>query len=102
MALLEIKHLIRSPKREVGTGPHFHPSEEEITEAKAAISGANNLFKVVDAASLAYAERKSLTSFTVGSSGFLLPPEMSNTVLSCLTDVTDVGPTCSQAAKFPR
>lgn len=90
IALLQVRHLVRSPKREVGVGLVFQPSEDVITEAKAAISGAKNMFRVVDQASLDYNERKSLTSFTLGSSGFILPPEMSNTVLSCLTDVSDV------------
>ena len=90
IALLEVKHLLRSPKREIGTGPLFRPSEDEIAEATHAINGAKNLFRVVDQASLTYDEKKSLTSFTLGSSGFILPPEMSSTVLSCLTEVSDV------------
>jgi HK97 family phage major capsid protein len=48
------------------------------------------LFKTTDISSLPFDQRKALTSFNVGASGFILPPEMSGRILSCLEDVTDV------------
>ena len=74
IALLEIKHLLRSPKREIGTGPLFRPSEDEIAEATHAINGAKNLFRVVDQASLTYDEKKSLTSSELLSDLLKLSP----------------------------
>ena len=35
-------------------------------------------------------EKKSLSAFSFGNNGFLLAPEMSNQVLSCIVDPTDV------------
>src|SRR6516165_5011984 len=49
-----------------------------------------NLFRHGDMSRLEVTEKKSLTSFSFGSSGFIMPPEMSSTVLSCLVDPTDV------------
>ena len=49
IALLEQRHLIQTPKREIGLTPPFRPSEAEITEAKTAISATKNLFKLTDA-----------------------------------------------------
>jgi len=49
-----------------------------------------NLFRHGDAARLDAIERKSLSSFNFGSNQFLLAPEMSSRVLSCLENQTDV------------
>ena len=56
IALLQVRHLVRSPKREVGVGLVFQPSEDVITEAKAAISGA----KICSASSI----RRALTTMS--------------------------------------
>jgi len=42
-------------------------------------------------------ERKSLTSFNFGNSGWILPPQMANNVLSCLVDQTNVASLMGQA-----
>ena len=48
------------------------------------------MMRTSDLNSIDYLERKALTSFSLGSSGFFLPPELSSEVLSCLEDQTDV------------
>jgi hypothetical protein len=49
-----------------------------------------NLIRYGDLARLDQLERKSLTSFSFGANSFILAPEMSSTVLSCLFDDTDL------------
>jgi len=88
VGLLELKHLLRVPKRDVEHP--FTPTEEQIAEAVTAIKAVRGLLKTTDISSLPEDQRKALTSFNLGSSGFILPPEMSGRVLSCLEDITDV------------
>jgi HK97 family phage major capsid protein len=63
--------------------------------------------KVTSIEQLPVDQRKSLSSFSLGSSGFFLPPEMSTTVLSCLEDTSDVTglvsntPISGPSIKFP-
>ncbi len=53
----------------------------------------HNRFRHRDPARLEPPERKSLTSFSFGANAWILAPEMSNQVLSCLVDPTNlVGP----------
>jgi HK97 family phage major capsid protein len=88
-ALLELKHVIRQPKHDPGGAP-FVADEPAIEEAMLAVKGMRHLLQTTDINSLPHDERKALTSFSVGASGFILPPEMSSQVLSCLEDKTDV------------
>src|SRR5215831_21025870 len=39
---------------------------------------------------LRFDERKALSAFSFGSQGFILAPEMSNEILSCLTEITTI------------
>jgi HK97 family phage major capsid protein len=80
---------LRVPKRDPGGSP-LVIDEATIEEAMLAVRGARALMKTTDINSLPIDCRKALTSFNVGASGFLLPPEMSRTVLSCLEDKTDI------------
>jgi HK97 family phage major capsid protein len=48
------------------------------------------LMHSIDVAQIPELERKALTSFNMGASGFILQPEMSSRILSCLVDITDV------------
>ena len=41
-------------------------------------------------------ERKSLSSFSFGNTGWVIPPQISTRILSCLTDRSDVLSMCSQ------
>jgi len=88
LGLLELRHLARVPKRDAEHP--FKPTEEQIAEAATAIKGVRGLLKTTDIGNLPEDCRKALTSFNLGSSGFILPPEMSSRVLSCLEDITDV------------
>jgi HK97 family phage major capsid protein len=85
-ALLELKHVMRQPKHDPGGAP-FVADDTAIEEATLAVRGIKHLLQTTDASSLPHAEHKALTSFSVGSSGFLLPPEMSGRILSCLEDL---------------
>lgn len=86
--LLELKHLYKITKRDP---EHlFSPSEDQVTEAEMAIKGMRALMHCTDIQQLSAEHRKALSSFNIGASGFILPPEMSSRVLSCLQDPTDV------------
>jgi HK97 family phage major capsid protein len=87
--LLELKHYARTPKAAPDEQP-FCPSEAELEEAEHAVRGLRHLFKCTTIDQLPLIERKALTSFNMGASGFVLVPEMSARILSCLTDITDV------------
>jgi HK97 family phage major capsid protein len=89
VGLLQFKHLMRQPKHDPGGSPIII-DEKAIEEATLAVRGARHLFKTTDIGSLPIDQRKALTSFNVGASGFILPPEMSSRVLSCLVDPTDI------------
>jgi HK97 family phage major capsid protein len=61
-----------------------------VNEKNCAVRGARHLLQTTNIDSLPIDQRKALTSFNVGQSGFILPPEMSSTILSCLVDQTDL------------
>jgi HK97 family phage major capsid protein len=67
----------------------FNPSEDEIAEAETACLATKHLFKA-NFEQLPALEQKALSSFNMGASGFILQPEMSSRVLSCLVLPTDV------------
>src|SRR5262249_19107931 len=65
-------------------------SEDQVNEAKLAIRGIRSLMHSTSIDQVPLDQRKALSSFSFGSSGFILAPEQSNTILSCLVDVTDI------------
>jgi HK97 family phage major capsid protein len=87
--LLELKHQMRTPKSEPTETP-FNPSEADLDEAEHAVRGLRHMFKCTTLEQLPMIERKALTSFNMGASGFILQPEMSDKILSCLADITDL------------
>jgi HK97 family phage major capsid protein len=87
--LLELKHEARVTKSSPSELP-YAPTEAELEEAEYAVKGLRHLFKATDIGQLPLTEHKALTSFSLGASGFILVPEMSNEILSCLVDITDV------------
>jgi HK97 family phage major capsid protein len=87
--LLELRHVNRIPKSSPDDLP-FCPGEAELEEAEHAVRGIKHLLKTTSIDTLPVIERKALTAFSMGASGFILVPEMSNRILSCLTDVTDL------------
>src|SRR5215813_8254230 len=89
IGLLELKHLSSVQKRDVlNPLPQF--SSEQIREAETAVGALKALLHSTSIDQLSLDQRKSLSAFSFGSQGFLLAPEMSNQVLSCLTDETDI------------
>jgi len=86
--LLELKHEDRLKKKDL-LHP-FQPSDDEIKGAidyRKALTVAMN---TLDPSSLPSEIRKSLSAFSFGTNGFLMPPEMSNRVVSCIVDPTDL------------
>ncbi|MBR1172986.1 phage major capsid protein [Bradyrhizobium sp. KB893862 SZCCT0404] len=88
IGLLQLKHALKIPKHD--PQHPFAPSEDAITEAKAHIDAIRALMKTTDVARLPDTQRKALSAFSFGASGFVLPPEMSDRILSCTIDQTDV------------
>jgi HK97 family phage major capsid protein len=87
--LLELKHQSRVTKS-APNEPAFNPSESDLEEAEHAVKALRHLFKCTSLDQIPTLERKALTAFSVGASGFILQPELSDRILSCLTDVTDL------------
>jgi len=85
---LQARHNLRVPKRD--QAHVFNPSDDAVTEAVLACKAVRGLMRTTDLNQLPADQRKALSSFALGSSGFILPPELSNRVLSCLVDVTDI------------
>jgi HK97 family phage major capsid protein len=87
--LLEQKHFAATTKRDVSL-PEPSFSEEQVGEAKLAIAGIRALMHSTSIDQVPLDQRKALSSFSFGSQGFLLAPEMSQTILSCLETTTDI------------
>ena len=83
------RHLT-TPKIQADVTPDYMPTAAEIDEAIVARKALRSLIRHGDLKRLDHIETKSLSSFNFGGNGFILAPEMSNRVLSCLTDETDV------------
>jgi HK97 family phage major capsid protein len=88
VALLETKHYARVTKR--GGDHPFSYTDDQVTEAGIAIKAMRNLMHCTNISELPDDQRKALSSFNLGSTGFFLAPEMSSTILSCIEDVTDI------------
>ena len=89
IGLLEQKHCSVATKRDVSL-PEQHFSEAQIDEAKLAIAGIRSLMHSTSIDRVPLDQRKALSAFSFGSQGFLLAPEMSQTILSCLETTTDI------------
>lgn len=88
VGLLQLKHELKIGKKDAEHP--FTATEDQITEAAVAIKGMHSLINTTDIANLTPEHRKALSSFNFGSNGFILAPEMSSRILSCLIDKTDV------------
>jgi len=88
VALLEAKHFARVTKR--AQEHPFSYTEDEVTLAGVAIKAMRNLMHCTNITELPEDQRKALSAFNLGSTGFFLAPEMSSTILSCIEDVTDI------------
>src|SRR5262245_9478322 len=89
IGLLQQRFYNRQTKHD-GTMVEPSFSSEEINEAKTAIRGLHTLLHATSIDQLPLDQRKALSAFSFGSSGFLLAPEMSNEILSCLVDIGDI------------
>lgn len=68
----------------------FTISEDAVSEAITHISAVKALMRTTDVGMLPPDMQKALSSFSFGSNGFILPPVMSDQILSCVADQTDV------------
>jgi HK97 family phage major capsid protein len=83
------KHALTVPKND-GHAALYVPSSSEVEDATLATKAIRSLFRHGNIERLDNLERKSLTSFAFGSNQFVLPPQMSDRVLSCLVDPSDI------------
>lgn len=86
--MLEHKHQLKVVKKD--PEHPFDPTDDQIKEAIVANKAINALMNTTDIANLPADYRKALSAFNFGSNGFILAPQMSNRVLSCLLDPSDV------------
>lgn len=87
--LCNTRHNLAISKND-GSAADYTPSSSEIDEAMLCRKALHNLFRHGDPARLEPMERKSLTSFSFGANAWILAPDMSNQVLSCILDPTDL------------
>lgn len=88
IGLLRLRHDWKVTKKDLEHP--FQPTEEQIAEASIAVKALHALVNSTDVAALSPEFRKSLSAFNMGASGFILAPEMSSRILSCIVDPTDV------------
>jgi HK97 family phage major capsid protein len=84
-----VKHDLQQPKVDVAAAA-YEPSTNEIDEAVRANRAMKALWRHADPGKLDHMERKSLSAFSMGNTGFLFAPEMSSQVLRCLVEPTDL------------
>jgi len=85
---LEVKHEDRLKKKDLEHP--FTPTEDQIKQAIAYRKALTAAFNSLDHKTLPEDIQKSLSAFAFGSNGFIMPPEMSNRVVSCVVDPTDL------------
>lgn len=88
IGLLELKHQFHIQKKDAAHP--FNPTDTDIESAVIASKAMRSLIHSTDIGQLPEDQRKALSAFNVGSSGFILAPEMSSRVLSCLENVSDI------------
>src|SRR5262245_40161074 len=88
--LLEYKHKMNIVKQSALQEMPFNPTEDEIAVAEIAIKAMRALMHTTHIDNLPAEYRKALSAFTFGSQAFILAPELSNEILSCLVDEADI------------
>jgi hypothetical protein len=83
----QVNHELAAPKND-GITPVYVPSSSEIEDATLATKALHSLFRHGNIDRVEH--EKSPTSFSFGSNEFVLPPQMSDRVLTCIHDPTDV------------
>src|SRR5262245_778990 len=89
LELLRQKFFSTTTKHDASMPPPSF-SEAQIDEAKLAIAGIRTLMHSTSIDQLPHDQRKALSAFSFGSQGYILAPEMSQTILSCLEDPGDI------------
>jgi hypothetical protein len=85
--MCRVKHALDVPKIETC---EYVPSSAHIDAAIAARRGLRALIRHGGMNKLDAFERKSLSAFSFGTNQFMMAPEMSNQVLRCIVDPTDL------------
>jgi HK97 family phage major capsid protein len=85
--MCRIKHALDTPKVQT---TEYVPNSAYVDEAITARRALKALIRHGDMNKLEPTERKSLSAFSFGTNQFLMAPEMSNQVLSCLVDAGDL------------
>jgi len=89
ITMCQDRHAWRNQKIE-GRFVEYAPGGSEIDEAINAQRAWKALLHHDDIQRLDDIERKSLSAFSFGSTGWVVPPQVSSRILSCLTDPNDV------------
>jgi HK97 family phage major capsid protein len=84
-----IRKQLQQPKDD-GLQPDWRPTSDEIAGAQTAKKALSKLWRHADFAKLDHVEQKSLSAFSLGNSGWLLPPEQASRAISCIAAPTDV------------
>lgn len=90
VGLCRIRRSLTTPKIEAGLTDDYSPAASEVDAALIFRKALKNLWRHGNIERLGAEERKSLSSFSFGSSDFLLPPTLATQVISCITDPTDL------------
>ena len=90
VGLCHDRRALTIPKIDGGVSDNYTPSSSEIDEALLHRKAMKALLRHGDTTRLDPTFQKSLSAFSFGTNGFLLAPEMSNQVLRCIVDPTDV------------
>lgn len=89
IGLLETKHELKIAKKD--PEHPFAPSEDQIKQAITYRKALTTAMHTVDHNTLPDEYRKSLSAFSFGTNAFILAPEMTNIVISCIIDPSDLG-----------
>jgi len=90
IGLLEQKHENVYVKQADLRDHPFAYTEDQIAEAEVYIKALRALMHAPNRNLLSEEYNKALSAFTFGTQGFIMAPEQSNEILSCLVDVTDI------------
>ena len=89
-AYCRTRRALTIPKIEANASLDYSATPGEIDEAMTAKKAMRALLRHGDPSRLEPTEKKSLSSFAFGSNSFILAPQISNQILSCLVDETDI------------
>jgi HK97 family phage major capsid protein len=90
IGLCQNRRALTVPKIDADVADNYAPTSAEIDEALVHRKAMKALLRHGNPTRLEGTFQKSLSAFSFGATGFLLAPEMSNQVLRCIIDPTDV------------